>query len=47
MMISTPQIAGCKGGYTLVNRKQVCIDYIKRHVGDAKVLVGVLCRLCF
>lgn len=33
------KIAGCTGSYTLGNREEICIDEIRRTVGDKRVLV--------
>ncbi|KIH61758.1 GMP synthase domain protein [Ancylostoma duodenale] len=35
------RIAGCSGGYTLSNREQMCIDEIRKTVGEKKALVLV------
>ena len=35
------QIAGCKGHYSMENRRQMCIDYIRRSVGESSVLVFI------
>jgi GMP synthase (glutamine-hydrolysing) len=32
------KIAGCKGHYSMASRRQMCIDYIRRSVGEASVL---------
>lgn len=34
------RISGCSSSYTMSSREQMCIDEIRRTVGDKKVLVG-------
>lgn len=43
LMCSSPsllQVSDCHGVFTLGNREQACIEYIRRAVGEAKVLVN-------
>ena len=34
------QVSGCTGNFTMMNREQSCIQYIRDKVGDSKVLVS-------
>ena len=36
-------VAQCSGDYTLSNREEACVRYIKEAVGDHKVLVNRIC----